>query len=246
MRSLQHAMLLGAMALLAGSPAVAQGGASSPQASTKTRIAATGPSVTEGRTQLEGLWVYNEVESLNAANGRREGAAGSRIVGAAGGTRSGGRSGGGGFGAGGTGYGGYGFGGPVGGNAGNPTFASLIVNERRDLMRDLLEVPVELAIKVTADAVTITDDLDREHTYPTTGRKQKYQLSASVFEARSYWDGAHFKKDIEGTEGFRMQETYFVSEDGQRLFVILRVGDPQDKTAPIVGVNRVYDRIGAR
>jgi hypothetical protein len=45
-----------------------------------------------------------------------------------------------------------------------------------------------------------------------------------------------------------MHETYFLSEDGKRLFVIIRVGDPptekeKEKGAQIVGVNRVYDRV---
>jgi hypothetical protein len=124
-------------------------------------------------------------------------------------------------------------------------FVSLIVNERRDLVRDLLEVPVEMSIKLTDSAITFVDHLARELTYPTTGKKQKYQLSASVFEAKTYWDGPQLKKDIEATEGFKMREVYFLSEDGRRLFVIVRVGDPKgkDPEAPIVGVNRVYDRV---
>ena len=42
-----------------------------------------------------------------------------------------------------------------------------------------------------------------------------------------------------------MREIYFLSEDGKRLFVIVRVGDPKgkDPEAPVVGVNRVYDRV---
>lgn len=137
-----------------------------------------------------------------------------------------------------------GFGGYGGGGQGS-AFTSLIVNERRDLVRDLLEVPVELKIKVTDDAVTFVDHLERELTYPTTGKKQKYQLSASIFTAKTYWDGPQLKKDIQGNDDFKMRETYFVSDDGKRLFVIVRVGDPQekDKEAPVVGVNRVYDRV---
>jgi hypothetical protein len=55
-------------------------------------------------------------------------------------------------------------------------------------------------------------------------------------------------REIEGARGFKMHETYFLSEDGKRLFVIIRVGDPprekeKEKGAQIVGVNRVYDRV---
>jgi hypothetical protein len=136
-----------------------------------------------------------------------------------------------------------GYGGGYGGGGGmNSPFTSLIVNERRDLVRDLLEVPMELTIKSSDAEVTFIEHLDRELTYPTTGKKRKYQLSASVFEAKAYWENGQFKKEIEGTEGFRMSETYMLSESGKRLFVIVRVGNPQDKQATIVGVNRVYDR----
>src|SRR5262249_41749692 len=107
------------------------------------------------------------------------------------------------------------------------------------------EVPQTLKIKVSSEAVSLTDDLDRERTYPTSGKKQHYQLGAANYDAKAYWDGHQFYKDIEGIRGFKMHETYFLSEDGKRLFVIIRVGDPsKDKNAPIVGFNRVYDRVG--
>jgi hypothetical protein len=113
--------------------------------------------------------------------------------------------------------------------------------EVRGFMRDLLEVPFELTIRVTADSVTFIDDLDRELTFPTDGRKQKYQLSASRFEARVRWEGVRLYKEIEAAHGFKMTEQYFLSDDGRRLFAILRVGT-QRKDARPVGVNRVYDR----
>ena len=69
----------------------------------------------------------------------------------------------------------------------------------------------------------------------------KYQLGAAQFDARARWEGAAFKKDIEAAHGFKMFETYFLSDDGNRMFVIIRIG-PQTKDAPVVGVNRVYDR----
>jgi hypothetical protein len=155
-----------------------------------------------------------------------------------------------GSGVGGGGYGGGGFGGypggggyTGGGGGGDPYGLSMI--EQADLRRDLLEVPQTLKIKVTSDAVTLTDDLDRERTYPTTGKKEHYQLGAASYDAKARWDGHQLYKDIEGVRGFHMHETYFLSEDGKRLFVIIRVGDPsKDKNAPIVGFNRVYDRVG--
>ena len=47
--------------------------------------------------------------------------------------------------------------------------------------------------------------------------------------------------DMEAARGFKMFQTAFLSDDGNRLFVIIRVGE-QKKDVPVVGVNRVYDR----
>ena len=182
------------------------------------------------------------------------GSGGSGGGGPAGGGCCGGAAGGGPAGGGYGGYPGGGFGGYPGsgggyagggggGGGGDPYGLSMI--EQADLRRDLLEVPETLTIKVSPDAVSLTDDLDRERTYPTTGKKQHYQLGAANYDAKARWDGHQFYKDIEGVRGFKMHETYFLSEDGKRLFVIIRLGDPsKDKNAPIVGFNRVYDRVG--
>ena len=47
----------------------------------------------------------------------------------------------------------------------------LVLAEARTLVRDLFEVNEKLTITVTADSVTFTDDLKRERTYPTDGKK---------------------------------------------------------------------------
>ena len=108
--------------------------------------------------------------------------------------------------------------------------------------------PKILKIKVTDGTVSFTDDLDRERNYPSTGKKQHYQLGAASYDAKVHWEGNQLFREIEGARGFKMHETYFLSEDGKRLFVIIRVGDPptekeKEKGAQIVGVNRVYDRV---
>ncbi|HUL74459.1 MAG TPA: hypothetical protein VLT86_15230 [Vicinamibacterales bacterium] len=152
---------------------------------------------------------------------------------------------GGGFGGTGGGYGGGYGGGGYGGGYG-PTPNALAYLEQQDLLRDLLEVPEKLFIKVLPDSVSFTDDLDRERTYLTSGKKQHYQLGAASYDAKAHWDGHQLVKEIEGPRGFKMHETYFLSEDGKRMFVIVRVGDPpkeKDKDARVFGFNRVYDRI---
>ena len=67
-------------------------------------------------------------------------------------------------------------------------------------------------------------------------------MSAARFDARVQWEGNQLHMQIEGVEGFKMTERFFLSRDGQRLFVIIRVGE-QRKDEPVVGVNRVYDRV---
>ena len=247
----------GALLLLAGAslgahtqqretPSTSSAAAAVAAASSGTAPIAAAPA--PSHQSFAGEWVYNNTDSLNAANGRPEDGSTQRQAGSTGAaTGHGGPTTGAGAVAGGPGRTGAGASssapgpGGFGGGSVSP-WMSLVLDERRDLARDLLEVPVQLKIDVSDNAITFVDHLARALTYPTTGKKQKYQLSASIFEARAYWDGLQLKKEIEGSEGFKMRETYFLSQDGKRLFVIVRVGDPHEKDAPVIGVDRVYDR----
>jgi hypothetical protein len=200
------------------------------------------------REDLAGTWKYNDDLSVNAATGRPETARAAnerRGVGAgSGGVRRPG-VGSGGSGAGGPGASSFG-GGPGGGGPDRglpPGAAASLYAAQRDTQRDLLEIAPELRITITPRDVTVLDDLNRSLTFPTDARKQKYQLGAATFEARSYWDGSQLKKDIEGPDGLKMNETFFLSEGGDRLFLIIRVGErARAKELTPVGVNRVYDR----
>jgi hypothetical protein len=228
--------------------------------------AAPQPSVLE---RLSGVWDYNAELSVDAATGRPEQAprsAAARPVTSSAGTQAprppaagGGASGAGGSSgtnAGGTGNsgapaGGMGGGGGGGGMGGNGSYdearramALLLAAERRTLLRDLLEVPEKLTIRAAADVVSITDDLKRERAFATDGKRRKYQLSAAVFEASSGWQDSAFRKEIYGSNNFKMSETYILSEDAKRLFVIIRIGDPR-RPETMAGINRVYDRISS-
>jgi hypothetical protein len=119
----------------------------------------------------------------------------------------------------------------------------MFMTERRDLVRDLLEVPELFRVRVTDEGVTFVDDLQRLRTYATNGKLQKYQLGAAQFQARAYWEDGAFHKDIEATGNFRMTEVYRVNAAGNQMSVEIRVGD-QRKPGTTVGVNRVYDRVG--
>jgi hypothetical protein len=133
--------------------------------------------------------------------------------------------------------------GAYGGGAGGGLGFGRTIFDTRDLVRDLTEVPESLNITVTTDGVKFVDDLDRDQIYPSDGKKQKYILGAAQYNAKAMWQGKQFRKEIEGPFGFRMTETYFLSGDGQRLFVIVRVGDPTKKDVVTIAINRVYDRI---
>ena len=227
-----------AMVLLTGAPTGArQSQAPAEPAPTSTSAPA-----------LAGVWHYNEKESVNAQTGRPELGpnAGRRPAGAPGPPTRQPQITGPGANAPATGSNPGAFGGAPGGSGGNwrgDPFAMtpFAMAEYRGFVRDLMEVPFELIISVAADSVTFKDDLDRELTFPTDGRKQKYQVSASRFEARARWDGPRLLKEIEASHGFKMTEQYFLSDDSRRLFAILRIGE-QRKDGPVNGVNRVYDR----
>jgi hypothetical protein len=211
---------------------------------------AAGPSLVSFSSTLpdgfSGFWDYNHELSVDAATGRPEQAprsAAQRSLGTAAAQPAGPRSGG---------AGGGRSGGTGGSGEGQPrndfdearrAMAAIIAAERRTLVRDLLEVPEKLTIKSAGIDVTFVDDLKRSRTYVADGKSRRYQLAAARFDARTAWDGKYIRKDIEGPNNFKMTETYFLSEDGQRLFVIIRIGDPR-RPETMAGVNRVYDRVG--
>jgi hypothetical protein len=114
--------------------------------------------------------------------------------------------------------------------------------ERRDTRRDLMEIAPTLHLDASADGLTVTDDLDRVLSFPLDGSKQKYQLGAALFDARSYREDEQLRTEIEGPDGLKMSQTWLLSEDGSQLFLIIRVGEPVKDARP-VGVNRVYDRV---
>jgi hypothetical protein len=207
--------------------------------------APTAPGAPVPIEHFSGLWAYNEDESLNAATGRQErsprsatlrtpAGRGGASAGAAARPQPGtpaseaGRS-------------------TIGprvapglnGQLG-PTVA--MIQENRSLTRDLLEVPESLNIRLSPGQITFVDDLLRERVYPTTGERSRYQLGAARFNAALEWNGPQLVKRIDAADGFRMTETYFLSEDARRLFVIVRVSSNR-KNAPVMGVNRVYDRV---
>jgi hypothetical protein len=199
------------------------------------------------KSEYAGTWDYNAEESINIQTGRPEQRPRSATQrgGATPGVLSPARGGGGRGGGGGGGTSGAGGGDPGGGfSGGGPRLGPTpeMLRESRDMARDLLEVSERLVIAVAEDRVTITDDLERERTYFTDGRKEKHQIAASRFDVRTEWRESQLRQYIEGAYDFRMSQTYFLSPDGRRLFLMVRVGEPRRNT-PQTGFNRVYDRV---
>lgn len=195
-----------------------------------TAIGSTTPSVDKPRapSELSGTWKYNSGESVDAVSGRPETARAAR-------------------------RGGAGLSSPPEFAPSAPplgaTSASVVQDAaaklylaRRDTRRDILEIAPTLQLQTSGQTVAITDDLDRVLTFPADGSTHSYQLGAALFEARSYWDHNQLKVEIDGPENLKISETWFLSDDGSRLFLIIRIGDPVKTTRP-VGVNRVYDRV---
>lgn len=201
------------------------------------------PSFVHPPEMFGGLWDYNPEESVNAATGRPEQSGRSATQPVAGGQRAGGgvtrvpvpR----GMGPAVTGTTRDGWNEGSGNRYAPPP---QLLRENRDLSRDLLEVPEALTIRIANDRVTFIDDLNRERTYPTDGSRHRYQLAASRFNARLLWEEGQLRKEIDGGLGFKMTEIYFLSADGQRLFVFLRVAKTRPD-GPTIGANRVYDRV---
>jgi hypothetical protein len=221
---------MGTLAILAGTPVA-------PRAQTIAAVVPSGSSETAAHAPADfaGVWTYNVDESIDVATGKPEqGPKGTpartmRTVAPRPALNDGGAN---------------RMGGPDQGRQSEFGPSPLALRASRDLMRDLLEVAQSLDLKIAPSAVTMTDDIDRSRTYPTDGSRQHYRLGGSEFNARVQWRDSQLHKDIDAAFGFKMTEVYYLSDDGRRLFVILRVaGAP--KNAPI-GANRVYDRAEAK
>ena len=218
-----------AVAMAAGtSPFAQQPGAEPP------RPAATALNVP---ARFTGQWDYNDDESINAGTGRREQTPQSATARSA--ANNAPRSP---QGAPAPAAGPSGFDSGTGVYRALPTVTASMIRDAENFVRDLLEVPEQLQIRVDDGSVTFVDDLSRERIYQTDGKGREYQLSAAKFDARVTWDGVQLKREVTGGRGFKIFETYFLSDDGDRMFVIIRVKSP---TRPgfIAGFNRVYDRV---
>ena len=121
------------------------------------------------------------------------------------------------------------------------SYSALDIATLRSAMRDLLETAERLSFELSDDAVTITDDLNRARTYATTGKKERRQLAATEFDAKTKWSGAALTQDIT-VWNFAMTEVYLPRQDNQELLVSLKIAKPNFQP-PIKDIARVYTRI---
>jgi hypothetical protein len=117
-------------------------------------------------------------------------------------------------------------------------------NAVRRALRDLLEAAESYRIEVTADHVTMTDDLGRTIAYATDGAREKHRLGATEFEAETNWYRAQLVQKI-SSGALSLSQVFLPSDDGQTMFLEIRVEKP-DLKPPVKVVNRVYTRIDNR
>lgn len=112
----------------------------------------------------------------------------------------------------------------------------------KSAMRDLLEIAERLSFRFSDESVTITDDLNRALTFATTGTKEKRQLSATQFNARTRFSGGALTQLVTSDE-LALTEVYLPSEDGTEMLVSITVDKPDFKP-PLKDIMRVYTRSG--
>jgi hypothetical protein len=113
----------------------------------------------------------------------------------------------------------------------------------RSAMRDLLEIAERLSFSASQDSVTITDDLERRLTFATTGNKEKRQLAATEFNARTRFSGGALEQQLSVDE-LLLTEIYLPSEDGREMLISINVDKP-DFQPPLKSIMRVYSRVDA-
>jgi hypothetical protein len=113
----------------------------------------------------------------------------------------------------------------------------------RSAMRDLLEIAERLSFRASQDSVTITDDLERQLTFATSGNKEKRQLAATEFNARTRFSGGALEQQLSVDE-LVLTEIYLPSEDGREMLISINVDKP-DFQPPLKSIMRVYSRVAA-
>jgi len=113
--------------------------------------------------------------------------------------------------------------------------------EPETIMRDLLEPAERLIVQIESHRVTMTDDLGRTLRYGTTGEPETHRLGATEFKVATRWSGVSLAQDVTAAGGFKMSQIFFPSEDGEALFIVIKIEKPK-LTPPVKDIERAYMR----
>jgi hypothetical protein len=160
---------------------------------TDTASSAKAPAADVPRTKnLSGSWKLNKDESTQPKKRDDDDSGGRRRGG-------GGRSGGG--------RGGYGGGGMHRGMS----------DEERKEMQELTRPPETLDFTQDGAAIVMTDDLERQRTFYTDGRKIKKSKDADNQEFDAAWQEYRLVADFKGPDGNKIERTFEVLSGNQQL-----------------------------
>ncbi len=122
------------------------------------------------------------------------------------------------------------------------TAAALFDNDIRRVMRDLLELAQQYVIEVSADTVTLSDDLQRSTTFATDGRREKHRAGASEYESRTMWNADNqLVQELTHGKDVKVSLIWLPANEAKALFVWIKVEKPTF-TPPIKDIKRVYLR----
>ncbi len=128
------------------------------------------------------------------------------------------------------------------GSAGPRSSAGIFDNDVRRAMRDLLELAETYTIAVGDGTITLTDDLDRETTFATDGRREKHHQGATDYDSVTTWNAdGQLLQDLAWTKELKITQIWLPADDGQSLFVWMKVQKPTF-TPPVKDIKRVYAR----
>jgi hypothetical protein len=132
-----------------------------------------------------------------------------------------------------------GLGGPtMGGMRGRGPVDPAALQQRRDLMRELLEPVTRFALDHDAETVTFTFADGRQVRYRTGGRPEKHQAINGTVETETRWKGTALERQTHLDDGVRIIETFTRESPTQLIVTVKTSGGPMRRAKP---VRRVYD-----
>lgn len=131
-----------------------------------------------------------------------------------------------------------GFGGPHGGFSNHPD-----ADDDHSDLKKMMEAPMELTISDKDPEFRIIDNSGVDCTYYTDGRKTETEMEKGRKVASTARRGeGSVVVETQGPKGSKITRTYELSQDGQQLFVKLRVPLPMNDDDQTVTITSVYNK----